>query len=115
MNKTNLKSVIKLLTPVLPKQWKKVYLFAIISEDHYEISFWVQTNGKRYSCYDLENKFGITEDAVDEAFERIADIAVEKHMIKGRGFTAEITPDSVIRVEDILLDDYGFADWIKQF
>jgi len=61
-----------ILQTVVPKKWYKVILYAEISENGYDISFYCFISGKKEAlqCYNLE-RYGITERAVDGAFEKI--------------------------------------------
>lgn len=61
---------------VLPKNWSKVCLYAEIEEDSYEMFFYcfLQGENKPIQCYNLEEKYSINEDDIDEIFYQINQI-----------------------------------------
>ena len=70
-----LNSLKNILHTVMPKKWHKVILYAEISENSYDISFYCFIDGIKepVQCYNLE-KYGIKEAKIDQAFEKINEV-----------------------------------------
>ena len=64
------------LQKILPVSWKKVCLYADVSEESYEMFYYVFFDKQVDSvqCYQLPQKFNISESDIDEVFAILAEL-----------------------------------------
>ena len=59
------------LQDILPQGWKKVIFYAEVTDDAYEMFYYVYTSEieRPIQCYDLPDSYEIDEDQIDKVFE----------------------------------------------
>ena len=64
------------MQPILPVSWKKLCLYADVSEDSYEISYYVfiEDRPEPIQCYDLPLEYQISEEDIDSVFASLAEL-----------------------------------------
>lgn len=63
--------IANLLVEVLPEGWKNAVMYAHITEDMYEIFFFVKMDNMYYNCFKLEKEFGISRKSIMACFDKI--------------------------------------------
>lgn len=71
--------IANLLVEVLPKDWSNVVTYAHITEDMYEIFFFVKRDNTYYNCFKLENEFGISRRSVMACFDKIHEALIDDY------------------------------------
>lgn len=114
---------------VLPNGWKKVVFYAEVTDDSYEMFYYVFTSGsdKPIQCYDLPDKYEIDEDQIDAVFEKIYEpLRKERSGLVAEGkepwtnYTLLLTNDGSFKVDyDFTsLEDGGYEyrkTWRKKY
>ena len=61
------------LQVILPQNWNKVVFYAEITDDSYEMFYYVYTldSDKPIQCYDLPDKYVIDEEQIDSVFDEL--------------------------------------------
>lgn len=67
------KEIVKVLMPIVPTEWKKIFLCAEIDEGYYSIFYYCKLTelDKPIKCYDLQKSYAITDEMLDVAFKKI--------------------------------------------
>lgn len=63
--------IANLLVEVFPKGWENAVMYAHITEDMYEIFFFVKKDNTYYNCFKLEKEFGISRRSIMDCFDKI--------------------------------------------
>lgn len=63
--------IANLLVEVFPEGWNKAVMYAHITEDMYEIFFFVEKDNIYYNCFKLEKEFGISRRSIMVCFDKI--------------------------------------------
>lgn len=104
------------LGDVIPKDWEKIKLHAIINLDYYEIFFYVKCNGEYIQCYDLEDKYQITEDEIDDVFETWYKISIaEKKEEEWQDYTVSIESNGKFAVDYNYDNDFDLFIWKDKY
>lgn len=95
-----LEEAMSCLCDVLPQNWEKVVLYAEIEALHYNIFFYVKTDGKYIQCYQLDRICEVSEEEIDNAIEEWYQLAI-KHKQEENWFsyTATIGKDGLFNVD----------------
>lgn len=63
---------------LLPSEWQRVCLYANVRVDSYEIFFFVKINNEYVQCYQLPQKYSVSEEEIDSTFEMLYDLILSK-------------------------------------
>ena len=104
---------------VLPKDWEKTVFYAEVSDDSYEMFYYVFIPDREtpIQCYELPNLFEITEEAIDNIFEELYEPLIEEQqalVTAGKApwtnYTLVLNSDGSFKVDYdfTLLDNLGY-------
>lgn len=81
MNENISKEIAAELQAIIPADWKKIILYAEMTETSYEIFYYcfVRDSLEPIQCYDLPKSYDITEEKIDAGIERIAIIIKDEY------------------------------------
>lgn len=74
--------IANLLVEVLPAGWINAVMYAHITEDMYEIFFYVKKDSTYYNCFKLEKEFGISRKAIMGCFDKIHETLLDDYVEK---------------------------------
>lgn len=74
--------IANLIVEVLPIGWNNVVMYAHITEDMYEIFFYVKKNDTYYNCFKLEKDFGISRKVIMSCFDKIHETLLNDYVEK---------------------------------
>ena len=114
---------------ILPVGWKKVVFYAEVTDDSYEMFYYVFTseNEKPIQCYDLPDFYEIDEDQIDAVFDELYDpLREEQSGLVSEGkepwtnYTMVLSEDGSFKVDyDFTsLEDGGYdyrLSWKKKY
>lgn len=113
--------IANLLVEVLPKDWSNVVMYAHITEDMYEIFFFVKKDSTYYNCFKLETEFGISRRSIMACFDKIHQALLNDYKEKKwYCATMRLSSDSKF-VIDYTYDDHSEdedlfkTDWIQTY
>lgn len=72
--------IIDELAAVLPEKWEKVCLYSHVREENYEFFFYVKLDGKYIQYVELEDLCDISEQEIDEVFDKLYEILLPDFM-----------------------------------
>lgn len=114
---------------ILPQEWKKVVFYAEVTDDSYEMFYYVFTSesNKPIQCYDLPDLYEIDENKIDAIFEELYKPLREERSslaVEGKepwtNYTLLLTDDGHFKVDyDFTsLEDGGYnyrKDWKHKY
>ena len=74
--------IANLLVEVLPAGWNNVVMYTHITEDMYEIFFYVKKDDIYYNCFKLEKEFGISRKSIMRCFDKIHKVLLNDYIEK---------------------------------
>lgn len=103
-----------LLVEVQPEGWSNIAMYAHITEDMYEIFFFVNKDGTYYNCFKLEKEFGITRKSIMACFDKIYETLINDFLEK-RWYCATIllSNDNKLAIEYTYDDQMGNEESFK--